>query len=83
MQNVLIVQKVKYLCLGFLVLAFCGTVIGNHSGHLAVKSVVSHLSLVPLEVWEEYKANVWVRIFINYPLNLCLLLQDVANPLSG
>lgn len=45
-------------------------------------SVVSHLSLVPLEVREEYKANVWVRIFINYPLNLSLLLQDVANPLS-
>lgn len=47
------------------------------------QSVVSHLSLVPLEVWEEYKAHVWVRVFVNYPLNLSLLLQDVANPLSG
>lgn len=46
-------------------------------------SVVSHLFLVPFEIWEEDKANLWVRIFINNPVSLCLLLQDVKDPLGG
>lgn len=42
-----------------------------------------HLFLVPFEIWKKDKANYWVRIFINYPVSLCLLLQDVVYPLGG
>lgn len=45
--------------------------------------MVSHLFLVPFEIWEEDKANLRVRIFIDYPVSLCLLLQDVVHPLEG
>ena len=44
--------------------------------------VVSHLFLVPLEIWEEDEADVGIRIFINDPLSLRLLLQDVVYPLK-
>lgn len=43
--------------------------------------IISCLFLVPFEVWEEDKADPWIRIFINNPVSLCLLLQDVVYPL--
>lgn len=49
---------------------------------LCVSIVVSYLFLVPFEVGEKDKANVWVWIFINYSLSFCLLLQDVVHPLT-
>lgn len=54
--------------------------INNHSNF---HFVPFHLFLVPFEVWEENKANVRVWIFINDPLCLGLLLQDVVYPLFG
>lgn len=42
-----------------------------------------YLFLVPFEVWEKNKTNFWVWIFINDPVCLCLLLQDVVHPLFG
>lgn len=45
--------------------------------------VASDLFLVPLEIWKEDKADVRIWIFINDPFSLCLLLQDVVNPLQG
>ena len=45
--------------------------------------LVFHLFLVPFEIWEEDKSNVWVWIFINDPVSLGLLLQDVVHPLKG
>lgn len=44
---------------------------------------VSHLFLVPFEIREEDKTNLLVWIFKHYPLTLCVLLQDVVNPLGG
>lgn len=43
----------------------------------------SYLFLVPFEVWEENKSNVWVWVFVDDPLCLGLLLQDVVYPLLG
>lgn len=51
--------------------------------HSNLNFVPFHLFLVPFEVWEENKTNVWVWIFINDPLCLGLLLQDVVYPLFG
>lgn len=42
-----------------------------------------YLFLVPFEVWEENKTNVWVWVFVDDPLCLGLLLQDVVYPLFG
>lgn len=49
---------------------------------IARKVLVFHLFLVPLQVRKQDKADLGVRIVVNHPLCLGLLLQDVVDPLD-
>lgn len=56
--------------------------LGCSNGPLAEPSHSPHLFLIPLEIGNENKSVDRIRVFVNYSIGLCLLLQDVIYPLK-